>query len=160
VQPDKIDDDWILARLDSIWPAHTSAFAHLLIDLRRQFDGDLDAVLILATVSAGSEGADWRTTLLSGRSGEPRINAATNTQSIAHVSGIPRESVRRKLSRLEKKGWVSRDSAGNWSPRQQAANDLRPATLATIGYLQTVFYATQSKDHAPKSDEDRTRPGD
>jgi DNA-binding IclR family transcriptional regulator len=86
-------------------------------------------------------GAVWKRILLDDEEGEDISHAATNTQSIAEVTGIARETVRRKLSHMHAKGWVRRDAEGNWIPTRQAASDLRPATLATIAYLRTVFAA-------------------
>jgi hypothetical protein len=146
----RIDETWITDRLDRIWPEHTTAFASLLIDLRRHFDGDLDAMLILATVSAGTQGNAWRDTLLGDGVGRETRPCATNTQSIAAITGIPRESVRRKLVPLQRKGWVKRDDAGNWSPGPQAASDLRPATRATLRYLNTVFAAALAASDGPR----------
>ena len=137
----RITDDWLIDRLDSFWPDHTTGFTRLLIVLRREFGGDLDALLILGAVATGSRGEGWRDILLSDGRGRGNTHSATNTQSIAHVTGIPRESVRRKLARLEAKEWVRRDGSGNWLPTARAADDLRPATRATITYLRTVLAA-------------------
>jgi hypothetical protein len=147
--PHRIGEDWLIDRLDRFWPEHTAGFTRLLIVLRREFGGDLDALLILGAVATGSRGEGWREILLSDGRGRGNTHSATNTQSIAHVTGIPRESVRRKLAQLEAKGWVTRDGAGNWIPTAQAADDLRPATMATIAYLRTVFAAALEEPPSP-----------
>jgi hypothetical protein len=49
----------------------------------------------------------------------------TNTQSIDQASGIPRETVRRKLETMRARGWIERDDKGNWTPSPCAAMDLR-----------------------------------
>jgi DNA-binding transcriptional ArsR family regulator len=36
----------------------------------------------------------------------------TNAFSISQATGIPRETVRRKIDKLEKKGWVTKDEEG------------------------------------------------
>jgi DNA-binding transcriptional ArsR family regulator len=131
---------WVAARLDSIYPSHIGAFVRLLTDLRTQFDGDLDAMLVLAATSASAQADGGWDALLEGET----LNAhhrPTNTQSIAHQTGIPRETVRRKLRWLQDKGWVTRDVQGNWTPSGTAARDLEPATEATITYLRTVLTA-------------------
>ena len=145
----RITDDWLIDRLDSFWPDHTTGFTRLLIVLRREFGGDLDALLILGAVSTGSRGEGWGEILLSDGRGRGNTHSATNTQSIAHVTGIPRESVRRKLEQLEAKRWVTRDPKGKWTPTAQAADDLRPATMATIAYLRTVFAAALEERPSP-----------
>ena len=139
--PHRIGDEWVVERLDRLWPAHTAAFTRLMIALRQDFDGDLDAVLLLGAVATGVQGDGWQKILLGAGPAGANSHSPTNTQSIAHVTAIPRESVRRKLARLEAKGWVTRDPEGNWIPTAQAADDLRPATRSTIAYMRTVFAA-------------------
>lgn len=138
--PDRITDQWIADRLNAIWPAHNASFARLLVALRRQFDGDLDAMLVLLVVSLGTSRADWQQSLLGDWSPGARLTS-TNTQSIAEATGIPRESVRRKLEGLRAKGWVARHESGYWAPTHRAAEDLRPATFESIAYLRSVIAA-------------------
>ncbi|HBG99592.1 MAG: helix-turn-helix domain-containing protein [Rhodobacteraceae bacterium] len=129
--------------LAAIWPVHVRAFARFLPILRAQFGGDLDAMLVMLLVSVGTEHPDWPSALL--ESGPPRGRARpTNAASIAEASGIPRETVRRKLNALHARGWIERDAAGTWRPARSAADDLRPATQATLDYLQTVIGAAQN----------------
>lgn len=130
--------DRIVENLNAIWPAHNRAFARLLTVLRAHFDGDLDAMLVLLTISIGTERDDWRDVLLEEWRPKGRTRP-TNASSIAQATGVPRESVRRKLLAMQAKGWVTRGGDGNWGPTGAAADDLRPATLATIDYLQAVF---------------------
>ena len=89
-----------------------------LTDVSRVFEADLQSVLVLAIV--GQMGlqtairlrhpADGSTSLNFGADPTLRINAS----SIAEVSGIPRETVRRKLEGLAAKGWVARTPNGLW----------------------------------------------
>jgi DNA-binding IclR family transcriptional regulator len=65
--------------------------------------------------------------------------ASTNLQSIADYSGIPRETVRRKLRDLEQSGWISRGEKGHFVATAKAAEDLEPATQATLRYLLAVI---------------------
>lgn len=143
--PRSITRAWIEERLDVIHPAHVAGFATLLTELRGHFDGDLELLLILACIAAKVQGEDWPASLLHGEHQETR-NIPTNALSIAHFTGIPRESVRRRIQKLEEKGWIARDGDGNWIPTTAAANDLRPATEATITYLKVVIGAA-SKAH-------------
>jgi len=140
VAPDRIPEEWVVERLDTLWPAHLDGFARLLAVLRGQFDGDLDTMLILLAVSSGTEKDDWRATLF-GAAEPPRRTSPTNAQSIALSTGIPRETVRRKLARLQTKGWIGHDAAGNWVTTARASEDLRPSTLATILYFRTILGA-------------------
>lgn len=154
----RIGEDWVIERLDRLWPAHTAAFTRFLIALRNEFDDDLDAVLLLGAVATGTRGHGWQEILLGEGTTGAVDHSPTNTQSIAHVTAIPRESVRRKLARLEAKGWVTRDPEGNWKPTAQAANDLGPATRATIAYLRTVFAVALADP--PSSADSRTSSAD
>ena len=89
-----------------------------LTDVSRVFAADLQSVLVLAIV--GQMGlqtairlrhpADGTTPLNFGSDPTPRINAS----SIAEISGIPRETVRRKLEGLAERGWVVRAPNGLW----------------------------------------------
>jgi DNA-binding IclR family transcriptional regulator len=67
--------------------------------------------------------------------------APINLQSIADYSGIPRETVRRKLRDLERLGWIIRRDKGYLIATAKAAQDLAPATEATQRYLLTVVAA-------------------
>jgi len=94
--------------------------SHFLLDYLRaiyaQFDGDLALVIVLGEIAhhntaqhftaAGldsdalrrlrSEGASWQ-----------RLNTC-NAYSLAQATGLPRETIRRKIADLEKRGWVER----------------------------------------------------
>ncbi|MEZ5925747.1 MAG: helix-turn-helix domain-containing protein [Hyphomicrobiaceae bacterium] len=67
--------------------------------------------------------------------------AAINASSIAEYTGIPRETVRRKVNELIHKGWVSRDDNGDLVPTEKAAHDLAGSTDATLDYLGTILEA-------------------
>jgi hypothetical protein len=93
-------------------------FVEHLADVSRTFGTDLQSVLVLAVVGQMELQARIRSNFL--HDGEmpagvlvgapPRINAS----SIAEVTGIPRETVRRKLEGLASRGWVARDESGVW----------------------------------------------
>lgn len=91
----------------AVWPVHVEGFIRLLSGLRQVFDGDLDSVLILAVVGSAVLPRDRLPKDLAYEdflTGESRRNLVTplNTHSISQITGIPRESVRRKLSKLQK----------------------------------------------------------
>ncbi|MEQ9259963.1 MAG: hypothetical protein RIG84_12795 [Roseovarius sp.] len=70
----------------------------LMLELRRQFAGDLDrALIILVLLTAGSQAAKTR-----------------SATAIARVTGIPRESVRRKLNRMRSASLVDLEADGRW----------------------------------------------
>jgi hypothetical protein len=137
---DDIDREWVASRLDRIWPAHNSGLAELLIVLRKQLNGDLDALLVLLVIAVGARSENWREILRGDRPGQTE-QQPTNTQSISDISGIPRESVRRKLIWLTEAGIIVRDSRGHWQIATSAAERLRPSTQAAIKYFELVFNA-------------------
>ena len=136
-----ITQAWVEERLTRIWPTHVVCFTRLVVELRKTFDGDLDAMLILAAIGSGTQQANWRDVLIEDAKIQG-VDNPTNIQSIAFATGIPRENVRRKLQNLQKAGWVTRNDDGNWVPTSRAAEDLKPATLATISYIKAILNAS------------------
>lgn len=140
-----ITREWVENRLDTLYPAHVEGLVRLLTVLRTLFDGDLDAMLVLAATSVSIRAEGWREMLFEGKplcaQGNP-----TNTQSIAHITQIPRETVRRKLNWLEAKGWVRRDEQGNWHPMLEAASGLEAGTHAAVNYLKVILNAAQKSE--------------
>ena len=140
----KFDQDSLTAHFGHIWPVHNDAFCDLLVTLRRQFGGDLDRMLVLAvigsrTLSQGRiDGMCYDGFMEGERADDP---APINLQSIADYSGIPRETVRRKLQDLERLGWITRRDKGYLVATAKAAEELEPATQATMRYLLAVVGA-------------------
>jgi DNA-binding MarR family transcriptional regulator len=58
-----------------------------------------------------------------------------NLRSIAAFSGIPRETVRRKIAELESRGWITRNEDGSFAATRRASADLEPLTEAGIEYV-------------------------
>jgi hypothetical protein len=141
----RITNEWVVDRFDDIYPAYRFAFARLLVTLRRDFGGDLDAMLVLLTLSLGTDREGWADALRGDFAPSPQTRL-TNTQSIALASGIPRETVRRKLEAMQTGGWIVRDGAGNWTPTPRAAIDLRESSRETIGFLRAVISAALSAE--------------
>lgn len=144
---------FIKANFRSIWPEHLAGFTRLLVQLRNRFDGDLDLLLVLAVIGERTRPESWTPELLtyqqmtSGNADE-HLQYPINTQSVSEYSGIPRETVRRKVAILQSKGWVTKDSGGRLAVSQTAAKDLEDATNDSIAYLEallTVFDATRDR---------------
>jgi len=88
--------------------------AHL-IDVSRAFDGDMQTVLVLAVIGQARLHAVRRTEAAGlDPQSMPAERESTNASRIADVTGIPRQTVRRKLAALEHKGWIQRDQAGSY----------------------------------------------
>lgn len=83
--------------------------AEHLTDCRKSLGGDLDDLMVLAML--GQRDAKSR------QDGDARQAGATEHLSALRISdatGIPRESVRRKLNRLAARGWVAHDPERGW----------------------------------------------
>lgn len=80
-----------------------------LVDCRKVFKGDLDAVVVLAILGQNF----IRSFILDPTSVMP-ANGSTSASRISDVTGIPRETVRRKLLNFEKKGWIVQFEDGSW----------------------------------------------
>ncbi len=70
-----------------------------------------------------------------------RATPSINAHSVALYAEIPRETVRRKVTKLVEKGWVKCDEHGNLTPAPQAASDLANGTSATLKYLDAIVKA-------------------
>ena len=124
-----------------LFPIHIEALCELLIVLRQQFQGDLDLMLIFSIISSRAMPArQGQTTdmsysqFISDQSKE-RADQPINIQSIAECSGIPRETVRRKVNKLEALDFIKRDAQGMLEVTDIAIHKLKPATEATLHYL-------------------------
>ncbi len=86
-----------------------------LVDAGRAFRGDYQAMLVLAVLGQArlgalraAAGADATSTDVS------RGAESTNASRIADITGIPRQTVRRKLEALAERGWIERDAEGTY----------------------------------------------
>lgn len=118
------------SRLNLIW---TEGLIESLTNLRATFGNDMDKIVVLAVIGQGAQrlvgpGKSFDATLDGARLPMPD-NAATNVQSIADSTGIPRESVRRKVGELVEAGWVERLPNGTVRISTNVAiHDLRQVT--------------------------------
>lgn len=123
----------------SMW---VEEFLVLLLKLRETFGNDLDKVIILSTIgqrrlrdpampalshaeAVGERSSEW-------------TGAYTNVDALARATGIPRESVRRKVNELIADQLVVRNEAGGLTVNPGAAARLAPATMVTIEMLDRV----------------------
>jgi Fic family protein len=79
-------------------------FTEHLLDVSKTFDGDLLAVVILATVGQSYLRGD--------ELGNKDISITAS--SISAATGIPRQTVRRKLASLQHRGWINQIDGGAW----------------------------------------------
>ena len=97
------------------WGGSLSA---VLARIRARYEGDLDQfalhlVVVLAELAAVNAAAEARA------KGAERVvvrRRGVNSQSLAEISRIPRETVRRKLAAMAERGLVAREEDGLWYP--------------------------------------------
>lgn len=84
--------------------------------LYHQFNGDLVEIIVLGEISLRNVdqffrkgGADVPEKLLDEAERRGKLLQPCNALSIAQATGIPRETVRRKVAQLIDKGWLVRD---------------------------------------------------
>jgi hypothetical protein len=115
----------------------------LLCILRSIFGNDLDKVIILAVI--GQRLLD-RETQAAGSGEEIAQNEIAinkpgliNIESVANSTGIPRESVRRKVGELARAGWIERLDDGGLTILPKAVDRLLPASLHTTLFLDRLI---------------------
>jgi hypothetical protein len=80
-----------------------------LIDVSQTFDGDLQQVLVLAIV-----GQVHVNQLLKAGINHGETAHSISASRIADITCIPRQTVRRKLETLQKRGWIEQDDQHCW----------------------------------------------
>lgn len=137
-------EDDIKSVFGRVWPVHVHSLTRFLIKCRKSFDGDLDLFLVLAVIgerSYSQQHADPNMTYEEFQKGHAATTRTRdiNLRSIAAFSGIPRETVRRKIAELTERGWITRDKEGSLVATRKASTDLQPLTLESISYIAQMF---------------------
>ncbi|WP_137180059.1 hypothetical protein [Roseomonas sp. AR75] len=131
------------------------AWTAMLLDhlvLCRQRLGDLDSVVVLGVLGLSALDAARRELRQASADAAPDHYAdkvppgsAINAQSLADITGIPRETVRRKLAALARAGLIRKLPDGAWclTPSDgggaRAREELQDVTDAAIGELARLF---------------------
>lgn len=123
-------------------------FVGHLADLRAYF-GDLEDALLLAAFGLGPLADKLRASRRSGDvealtfDGMPASEGWTNARRLAEVTGIPRETVRRKLDAFRRRGWI--EQAENRSWRIAVAADGRAPLAADMEAANAEFLKRLSR---------------
>ena len=126
---------------------HVAALTRHLIACRKVCDGDLDLFLVLSIIGertfTARDAPDDMThaDFLEGTVASLQ-SSAINLQSIADYSGIPRETVRRKIRILQDKGWVTKDERNFITATDKAKSNLNELTDSSIKYLKDIYEAS------------------
>ena len=148
-----MDKDVLRANFGNLHARHVAALTRHLIECRRVFDGDMDLFLVMTIIGertftprVAPDGMS-REEFQSG-SVHDLESAAINLQSVADYSGIPRESVRRKIEILITKGWVERDEHKYVTATDKANAALSELTDSSVRYLHDMIAAWEAAGKA------------
>ncbi len=135
----------------------------LMRKLYHQFDGDMVQMMILGEISLHNVsqffrrgGADVPEKLLDDMQRRGQLMQSCNVLSISEATGIPRETVRRKVDQLIEKGWMYRDAHKRLLVRQGVSTgfarrnaETTQDILALAAKLQTLLQAADAERDGP-----------
>jgi hypothetical protein len=105
----------VAAALEAHYPTvqyhYVQFLAEHLTDCRKTLGGDFDDLMMLAVL-----GQRFLQARRDRDAGDPGAEARIwmSALRLSDVTGVPRESVRRKLNRLVARGWVTQDPVQGW----------------------------------------------
>ena len=113
VKPQSVEMDRHAYQISHLISAFT---VPMMRKLYHQFDGDMVEIIVLGEISLRNVdqffrkgGADMPEKLLDDMERRGKLLQSCNVLSISEATGIPRETVRRKVAHLIEKGWLTRD---------------------------------------------------
>jgi hypothetical protein len=139
-----------VARFHEYHLAWSVFFVAHMADLKSHF-GDVEDALLLAAFGLGPVAEKLRAYRFSGDPADltygssPIGDGTTNAKRLADITGIPRETVRRKLRRFEKRGWIAQADDASWriavddAGRATVAADLEAANARFLVHLSRLM---------------------
>lgn len=121
-------------------------FVEHLADVSQVFRGDLQQVMVLAIIGQVRLSALGAATAAGDDAARiPHEKLSISASRLADVTGIPRETVRRKLALLERRGWIVRSPPAGWRlavdgddvPARTALSDLDERAIERVARLFT-----------------------
>jgi hypothetical protein len=111
-----------------------------LRNVYREFEGDMLLNIVLGEIGTRNVGRFFDTsedyiaseTLLDDVSEHQRVLRPCNALSISDATGVPRETVRRKVNLLIKKGWVYQNDKGHLYLTPEVANHFERFLFSSI----------------------------
>jgi hypothetical protein len=132
---------------------HPKILRHLIawvLLMREGFDGDLDLMVVLAVIGDRAlKDPSVRGYSYQGLVDRKQVTLTvplTNRKSIADSTGIPRETVRRKVATLIARGWVAELPDGSLMPAPASKTDLYAVTLRSFEVLGRLTEALQAME--------------
>lgn len=127
----------------SVHAVHVAALTRHLIACRETFEGDLDLFLVFTIIgercfTPRNATENMTHSEFLARSVGTVEPVAINVQSIAEFSGIPRETVRRKIGILIAKGWIRQDAKRYITVTDDAKDQLSGLTESALKYLGEI----------------------
>lgn len=121
----------------------------LLSQIYRAFDGDMVTAIVLGEI-AHRNVETWLANLgneesaLGDATRHPEVMRACNALSIAEACGIPRETVRRKVTALIERGYIYRDDKGHLYLTTSVGEDFRDMTAEIVTALLETAHRLES----------------
>lgn len=114
----------------------------------REFGGDMLLTLVLGEIATRNLGQffdsggahDLPESVLNDPNHQRRLLRPCNALSISNATGIPRETVRRRVKSLLELGWVDQDDHGHLFVTQKAAERFQRMTLSALEQLLPVAH--------------------
>ncbi len=131
-------------------------FVDHLVDMSRVFRGDLQLMLVLAILGQMKIRA-VRDAMQEGMSAAEAVllTPGISASRLADITAIPRQTVRRKLMELEKRGWARQTADQTWSltVREGGAtlrSDLSEADARAMARIARLFAELEDIIERPK----------
>ncbi len=123
--------------------------------VRNAFDGDIDAALILGEIAHHNRQMQFaRSAAEHGDGAEPPMSPA-NIRGISRATGIPRETVRRKVQRLAQQGWLRVGPEWHLFATPPESPEYERETL--VRFLELASTVCALLEHDASSDAERKR---
>ncbi len=131
----------------------------------REFDGDILLNIVIGEIGTRNLGQFYEAShdsetfesRLDDVSEHPRLLRPCNALSISDATGIPRETVRRKVNALIKRGWVSQNERGHLYLTHEVAKHFQRFLFSLIEeLLPAANELAQILEQAPVLSETRT----
>ncbi|MFO1037255.1 MAG: hypothetical protein U1E45_10450 [Geminicoccaceae bacterium] len=136
-----------------------------LTKLHRVFDGDLVAPIVLGEIAHHNVAGTFVRDGFLTQSGETVVKGRVpgplrpcNVLSISEATGIPRESVRRRVDQFIRRGWIRRDDGGLVMTSKVAEEFVPDFNLTTLKDLLATAERLDKVLAAPRSEDGATAP--
>ncbi|QDX81759.1 hypothetical protein B9N43_11155 [Denitratisoma sp. DHT3] len=111
-------------------------------NIYREFEGDMVLTLVLGEIATRNVGQFFEQpagplpeTVLNDLAEQRRLLRPCNANSVSEATGIPRETVRRKVNALIERGWVAQDEKGHLFVTQKSAERFERFMFDTLESL-------------------------